>query len=199
MRTKILEAAKDVFIEEGYEKASIRAIAERIEYSPATIYLYYKDKNELFHEVHELGFEKLTEEFRLSDSIENPFERLRALGHTYMKFGITNPEIYDLMFIQKAPMEAIKETDEGWDCGLTCLTYLKTTLEECIAKQYIQPTEINLLSISIWSYMHGLTSLHIRDRFHIFKDFDIEKLLYGSVELMLGMIKQNTISRPENQ
>ena len=52
MRLMILEAAKEVFVSEGFEKASIRAIAERIEYSPATIYLYFKDKNDLLFEIY---------------------------------------------------------------------------------------------------------------------------------------------------
>ena len=76
MRLKILETAKQIFIEEGFEKASIRAIADRIEYSPATIYLYFKDKNELFFSVHETGFEKLN--FEMIDAIEgitDPIDR----------------------------------------------------------------------------------------------------------------------------
>ena len=48
MRRLILGAARQLFLEQGYEKTSIRNIADVIEYSPATIYLYYKDKNELF-------------------------------------------------------------------------------------------------------------------------------------------------------
>ena len=51
MRQRILDAAQQVFVEEGYEKASIRNIAERIEYSPATIYLYFKILGVSFPEI----------------------------------------------------------------------------------------------------------------------------------------------------
>ena len=61
MRQLILEAAKKIFLEKGYEQASIRNIAEVIEYSPGTIYLYFKEKDEIFHELHEQGFRKLVE------------------------------------------------------------------------------------------------------------------------------------------
>ncbi len=44
MRHLILEAAKKIFLTKGYEQASIRNIAEEIEYSPGTIYLYFKEK-----------------------------------------------------------------------------------------------------------------------------------------------------------
>ena len=62
MRRLILNAARELFLEQGYEKTSIRNIADVIEYSPATIYLYYKDKNELFFALHEEAFLKLMEE-----------------------------------------------------------------------------------------------------------------------------------------
>ncbi len=58
-RTLILEAATKMFLEDGFDKTSLRNIADKIEYSPATIYLYFKDKNELFYAIQEKGFELL--------------------------------------------------------------------------------------------------------------------------------------------
>ena len=45
MRETILKSAHQLFVDKGFEDVSIRNIAEAIEYSPATIYLYFKDKN----------------------------------------------------------------------------------------------------------------------------------------------------------
>lgn len=59
MKTKILEAAKKLFLDHGFEKTSIRNIAEEIEYSPGTIYLYFKDKNELLFALHQEAFQGL--------------------------------------------------------------------------------------------------------------------------------------------
>ena len=56
LKDLILKEAKAVFLEEGYEKTSIRKIADRIEYSPTTIYLYFKDKSELLLELHKQSF-----------------------------------------------------------------------------------------------------------------------------------------------
>jgi AcrR family transcriptional regulator len=53
LRGKILEAAKALFIERGFEETSIRNIAEKIEYSPTTIYLYFKDKDDIFYSLHQ--------------------------------------------------------------------------------------------------------------------------------------------------
>jgi len=104
MRQLILEAAKKIFLEKGYEQASIRNIAEVIEYSPGTIYLYFKEKDEIFHELHEQGFRKLVEYMAPLQFVADPFERLKAMGKVYMDFAIKNKDFYDLMFIMQAPM-----------------------------------------------------------------------------------------------
>ena len=76
MRQRIIDAAIQMFLEEGYEKTSIRNIAEKIEYSPATIYLYYKDKDELLYDVQGQAFEKLYQTFRDEATAKDPFKRL---------------------------------------------------------------------------------------------------------------------------
>src|SRR3954465_10081940 len=99
MRERIIDVAIEMFVKEGYEKTSIRNIAEKIEYSPATLYLYYKDKDELLYDVQKQCFEKLDLEFQHAVTAEDPFERLKQICHTYVHYGIDHPELYDLMFI----------------------------------------------------------------------------------------------------
>lgn len=123
MRLLILKAARKLFLEQGFEKTSVRNIADAIEYSPATLYLYYKDKNELLFAVHEEAFLKLMEELSSVKDIKEPFERLVEMGHRYIKYAIENPELYDLMFIMTAPMETLACRDEIWEDGLSLLAY----------------------------------------------------------------------------
>jgi AcrR family transcriptional regulator len=59
IREEILEAARKLFVTEGYENVSIRKIAERIEYSPGTIYLYFQDKADILAQVNEETFSRL--------------------------------------------------------------------------------------------------------------------------------------------
>ena len=61
IKKMILEASMKLFVEEGFENVTIRKIADIIQYSPTTIYLYFKDKNEIFYSLHELGFQKMGE------------------------------------------------------------------------------------------------------------------------------------------
>lgn len=186
----ILETAKEVFIEEGFEKASIRAIAERIEYSPATIYLYYKDKNELFFAVHELGFDKLLFEMESAiEGINDPYEELLRRGYAYMKFAFENPEMYDLMFILNAPMDTLKE-EENWNSGHKCFMLLCETLQRGIDANQLKFKDVEVAAMSVWSFMHGMVSLRIRNRFKKFNDqSDVQQLMTASLEQMIELVK----------
>src|SRR5258706_10982902 len=95
MRQRIIDAAIQMFLEEGYEKTSIRNIAEKIEYSPATIYLYYKDKDELLYDVQGQAFEKLDLAFHEKATAIDSLKRLEQILFTYVRFGKNNPELYD--------------------------------------------------------------------------------------------------------
>lgn len=192
MRQLILDGATKVFIEEGYEKASIRAIAEHIEYSPATIYLYFKDKDELFYAVHELGFEKMLQQMEHLEAIENPLERLRQRGSTYLQFAFENPELYDLMFISRAPMKALHKDFENsdWDCGHRNFELLVRNVQQCLEQGYLRPMNLHVAAMAIWSFVHGMASLHIRERFKIIDEaIDIEAMTEQALDGMLSMMQ----------
>src|SRR3954447_23130249 len=117
LKTKILQAAKELFMERGFEETSIRNIAEKIEYSPTTIYLYFKDKDAIFHELHDEAFLMMRSKFSVLQYISDPFERLKAIGKIYLDFAMENKELYDLMFILDAPMKVLQKEDCEWDEG----------------------------------------------------------------------------------
>ena len=59
MRTRILNAAMEIFATEGYKNVSMRRIAKRIEYSPGTLYRYFKDKDDIMLQLCFQGFQNL--------------------------------------------------------------------------------------------------------------------------------------------
>lgn len=190
MRELILVAAQKVFLENGYEKTSIRAIADIIEYSPATIYLYYKDKNELFLALHTTAFQKLMVEFAAVAVIPDPFERLVELGRRYIKFAIENPELYDLMFVIRAPMEALACKEEIWEDGMRSFDFLKLIVAECIKAGYFKGEEdIDITCTTIWSFMHGMMALYLKDRMKMFIDEDVMDRIENSFRQFVEMMK----------
>lgn len=169
MRHLILQAARSLFLTKGYQKTSIRNIADAIEYSPGTIYIYYKDKNELLFALHEEAFSKMTKELSQVVNIQDAFARLVEMGHRYIKYAVDNPEMYDLMFIMQAPMDDLACRDEHWEDGLKAFELLKVVITDCIRVGYFKEQDVETTALTIWSYMHGLVTIYLKDRMKILK------------------------------
>lgn len=159
LKKDILEAAKELFMTKGYEATSIRNIAERIEYSPATVYLYYTDKDEIMHALHQEGFKMLVKYFTALAEINKPFERLKTLGRAYIKFSIDQPEMYKLIFVMEGPMEHVESRKDEWDEGEKAYNVLYNTVLQCQKYGYFNRLETHGLSLMIWSTMHGMCTL----------------------------------------
>ena len=190
MRTLILEAAKKIFLEKGYDQASIRNIAEQIEYSPGTIYLYFKEKDEIFHALHQEGFGKLLQYMAPLQFVADPFERLKAMGRVYIVFAMNNKDFYDLMFIMSAPMN-IEEAD-CWEMGNAALDGLKNVLRDCQAAGRFVGKDIEFLSYMIWSSMHGLCALYCRERCNAYQNIDGLSLVNNGFNIFVEMLEKGS-------
>lgn len=169
MRSKILDAAKALFLEKGFEKTSIRNIADKIEYSPGTIYLYFKDKNELFYELHILAFQQLMIALTPKTPPQTAFEGLIKMGIDYIQFGVKNPELYELMFLMEAPIDTLNCNDEIWDDGMKAFDLLRQLVILCKHEGYFPSADAETASLNVWSFVHGLVTLKVRQRLSMFK------------------------------
>lgn len=190
MRKLILSAAQQLFVANGYEKVSIRTIADAIEYSPATIYLYYKDKNELFFALHQEAFQKLIHEFAPVARIEKPMERLVDMGHRYIRFALNNPELYDLMFILTTPMKTIEYREDIWEDGHRAFGLLRSVVQACIDAGDIRHPDAERAALLIWSQVHGLVALQLRCRMDMFGEDRREQLIEEVYELFINTIQK---------
>jgi AcrR family transcriptional regulator len=189
----ILSAAREIFLTEGYENTSIRKIATKIEYSPGTIYHHFKDKNELLLALHDKAFECKIEALFLSvQNIADPLERLKATGRSYLRYGLDNPQDYELMFILSCTMEALAVKEEFWQDGAQSINMLKENIRECMEAGYfrkdLNPDEISLI---LWSQVHGLVSLHNKERLNIYSMPDQQAFMFRSYDVFLDMMQKS--------
>ncbi|MFN8164688.1 MAG: TetR/AcrR family transcriptional regulator [Bacteroidia bacterium] len=193
LRQQILEASMKVFMEEGFENVSIRKIADIIQYSPTTVYLYFKDKNEILFQLHLLGFQKMAEYNKDIFDIGNPLIRLHKMGENYIRFGLENPEFYDLMFILPAPMDKLKEMPGcDWEGGGAALNLLKGILSECMEKNLIKRADVDTMAMAVWGMVHGLVSLANRQRFEKLVEPDqIIPTMYKSLNWLMNTMDKN--------
>jgi AcrR family transcriptional regulator len=190
LKALILAAARKLFLEKGIEETSIRNIAEAIEYSPATIYLYYKDKDEILHDIHTQGFQELGAKMSVLLAVSDPMERLKALGRVYIDYAMQNTEMYDLMFIAKAPMNYIEKLhQQEWQEGKRAFDFLMLTVAECIAAGRFKGHEPEPLSYMIWSCVHGMVALEIRDRCKGISCADPERIFQAAFDAFLKVLE----------
>jgi len=167
LKQTILNAAKELFLTEGYEATSIRKIAARIEFSPTTIYLYYKDKSDIAHALHCEGFLMLNAQFAVLQHVAHPFERLKAMGRLYIQFALENKDFYELMFIMKEPIQYLDNhcMDESWEEGTNAYMTLVQTIQACQGIGYFSKMDAHSMSLMVWATMHGMCTMKLHGHF----------------------------------
>jgi AcrR family transcriptional regulator len=164
-RDKILDAARELFVTEGYEGVSMRRVAEKIEYSPTAIYVHFADKNELFHELCRQDFARLQEVMQSAPMPSDPIERLRQIGRSYVQFGVRFPNHYVFMFMTPHPAQELDDEDQEiiGNPEMDAYALLKLVVQEAINagcfREEVQDAE--LVSQTLWASVHGVISLNI--------------------------------------
>jgi AcrR family transcriptional regulator len=189
MREMILQSAHKLFIDRGFEEVSIRNIAEAIEYSPATIYLYFKDKNEIFYALHNEAFKKFNGVMAGLATIADPFDRLIGMGEKYIKFAMEHSKYYEIMFIMESPMDC-DENREEWEEGNRALAGLEQLLVACQQTGRFVGQDVRVLAFSIWSYMHGMCSLSLRKRLRCYTPEEGKRIPVDSFQNFKTMLSK---------
>jgi AcrR family transcriptional regulator len=160
LRQRILDAATDLFIHEGFENVSIRKIAEKIEYSPTTIYLHFKDKAELIGsicvEVFQ-GLERALDEIAARNLPD--IEALRESLIRYIEFGLEHRNHYIVIFCLPEPIEYTEHRAEDPSDmpGMACFDKLRTCVSQCMDSGSLRPADVEAVSQSIFMMIHGVT------------------------------------------
>jgi len=98
LRQKILDAALRVFAEQGYGKVSMRKIAALIDYSPTTIYRFFRNKEELLQTIAAETYGDLSARFEKikAEGNDNPLALLKSLIKEYIIFCVEQPDMFRL-------------------------------------------------------------------------------------------------------
>ena len=163
LRQDILDAARDLFVHEGYENVSMRRVAEKIEYSPTTIYLYFEDKASLLYAICEETFAKLAKRMEsITRENEDSIDALRKVCRAYVDFGLKNPNHYKLTFINhpQHPHDDKRHLREE-SMGMRAYGNLRACVEACIKARRFRETDVESVTQMMWAGGHGITSLLI--------------------------------------
>jgi AcrR family transcriptional regulator len=164
LKELILLKAKEIIIRDGQEKLSIRKLAAEIEYSPATIYLYFHDKDEIIYEMTNLGFSKMVETMNSAYNEPSPTKRIFHIGRAYLEFGLTHRDWYDLMFNSESPIKHIQRCQSEWGHGVALFDFFKASCKEAIIENNLKEVDPKILALQLWSNVHGMVNIANTDR-----------------------------------
>lgn len=168
----ILDAARELFLAEGYPSVSIRKIAERIEYSPAAIYSYYPSKADIFLALAEEGFYRLDEKVRAAMITGDPLEDVRAGWWAFYEFSKEQPEYFLLMFVDRSVPRITQQWD-GFELLQQLLTNAVAALQTAIDAGALPATlSPNVAMHMLWAALVGPAVIGIRHRQASGEDYD---------------------------
>jgi|WetSurMetagenome_2_1015567.scaffolds.fasta_scaffold00162_33 AcrR family transcriptional regulator len=184
LRRQILDAAREILLKEGAAKLSMRKIADCIEYSPTTIYLYFKNKNEILYCLCEEALERLYKIMDASGSDETThILRLRASMRAFIDFGFNEPDRYKIIFMSEisryVSAAVFLEKDK---IGGRILGIVRQRLENALSDSGCGLDPEDAFQ-ALWANCHGIVSLLI-----CLPDFpwrERERLIEASLDITL--------------
>jgi len=165
-RALIMEAARDLFLERGYDAVTLRQIAERIEHSTTAIYVHFADKRDLFNQLVSEDFRRFDDALTAHAGVADPVERLQRLGRAYVEFAMTMPRSYEMIFMREQPAELVAAAPAapGDEPGKAAYRTLVETCADLLAQGRLRAelTDPFAVAQAIWSAVHGLVALRLR-------------------------------------
>ena len=159
-RAEILAAAEQIFVECGYEGATIRKIADAVGLSSTALYMHFPDKGAILHEICRNAFERLREGQQAIVASDTPPEvRLRRVLEAYIDFGFANPNAYRLIYLTR-PDEAQHAQAASQEVGIELFRSFEVLVEAAEAEGRLRGGARETAR-TLWAGVHGVVSLMI--------------------------------------
>jgi AcrR family transcriptional regulator len=196
LREEILAVSREIIAKEGYAALTMRKLAERIGYSPASLYLHFRSREEIAQEVSRDGYINLLAELTAASAPhrDDPAVRLRAMAGAYISFGLKNPQTYALIFMEDpAYLKAAYAEQRADDPGTQAYMLLVDVASGLIAAG-MKPSKVGKparavtaieFAEAIWAALHGVVSLKLTcpafpiSPAEVLTDVIVETLLVG--------------------
>jgi AcrR family transcriptional regulator len=160
-RREILNSAREIFINDGYDGFSMRKLAEKIDYSPTTIYIYFKNKDDLLFAICEEFFAEFFAELNHIRSVsQDPIETLRQAVLYLIDFGLKNPNQYKVIFFSKSDIYGTREefVEQESMARNTHLVF-KEMIRDCIKAGRLRELDEDVIAPALATASHGLVTM----------------------------------------
>jgi len=163
-RMEILEAAERVFGAQGYEGATIRKIADEVGVSSTALYMHFRDKDEILHEICYGALKQLLQQnSEIAARPDDAVTRVRLLLEAYARMGLEHPNAYHLVYcatprvtISESPMQAATR-----EIGARCYDCYLGVVRDIAAEGRLRVADAECAAQVLWTAVHGLVALMI--------------------------------------
>ncbi len=161
LRQAILDRARRLLVAEGYDRLSMRKIAAAVGCSATSIYLHFESKDALTHALIDEGMARLYAALTAAVT-DDAAATLAALCRTYVRFGLDNPEVYQILF-QLHPERMARYPAEQYRRARRNIGLFAEALTAGGARFRAEPSP-DVAANALWTALHGLVSLSLAER-----------------------------------
>ena len=160
-RAEILAAAERIFVEHGYEGATIRKIADEVGLSSTALYMHFADQGEILHEICRQAFAALLElNLAVVAGPGGPEQRLRRMMQAYVDFGFANPNAYRLIYMTRPVELRHGALSAAQELGGSLYRSFEQVVEDAEAEGRLRG-DARTTAQALWAGCHGVVSLVI--------------------------------------
>ncbi|WP_344874801.1 TetR/AcrR family transcriptional regulator [Nonomuraea antimicrobica] len=161
LRERLLGAAREIAVEEGWQAVTIRRIADRLEYTSPILYQHFSGKDALLWELTEMGFREIAERIEQALSKEGGSDAVTTIAGAYWDFAFAAPELYHVMHGLDGVPFGTAETPA--DAQRTFALCRDAVVRQAAAQGYAI-TDPDAIVETIWAYLHGFVTLTMGKR-----------------------------------
>jgi len=199
-KRRILDAAKSVFLDQGYPSVTVEMITREAGVSTGAFYLYYKTKLEIYKDLQNEGLDILAEMMGavFENSSATPLEKLRQIALCYIRFSREHREFFDIIAVLSATPAELKETRSEIGRRIDrktrrLLSSIEDVLKEGVEQGAFVPLDTWRATGALWALMDGLLLLSERNNMENVLKVDIDKLVeQGLTMYFFGIVKNKT-------
>lgn len=189
LRQSILDAAGALFLAEGYDGISMRRIAEKIGYTPTTIYIHFKNKDDMLLALLEEGYAQFGEALaEVAGRKRDPVRRLAAIGSAYLEWGLAHPMHYQLMFMRRADFLAVSLAASR-DGRVDSFGVLLAAVQAALDAHAIREGDAMAHSLALWAVVHGVVALAVMMPAEMFSSAQMQRVGEMALETHLEGLK----------
>ncbi|MBI4208100.1 MAG: TetR/AcrR family transcriptional regulator [Deltaproteobacteria bacterium] len=189
-RQRILECARDIYLEQGLKALSMRKIAAQVGLSPMALYRHFKDRKDLVFQLVEEGFRIFGSYLHQALEGRTPQVRLHRTGEAYLRFALEQSRYYQMIFMSPEQLGCESIPLEIQNKAYATFQFLVDRVQESMRAGILKMGEPMEVTLVLWAQSHGLVSLFLLGHFGERNDKNFQKIYRTSIQRILDGLER---------